>query len=396
MMQREPWYARDMDAVAYHRKLRGKVGVRARVRIRTKRDLAQVYTPGVAAVSRVIVENPELVFDLTNRGNTVAIVTNGTAVLGLGNVGPEAALPVMEGKALIMKELAGIDAIPLCIAAKTPDEVIAFCRALAPTVGGILLEDIRAPECFAIERDLQDIGVPVVHDDQHGTAIVVLAALENALEVAHKRLEDVAVVVNGCGAAGTAVSRMLRVAGCRKLTVCDSKGIISKERSNLESHKRPFAVDREGGLADALEGADVFIGVSAPNVLSASMVRTMAAEPVVFAMANPDPEISPQEAAKAGIAVYATGRSDLPNQVNNVLVFPGLFRGLLAAQIPTLAYPQKIRAADALASLVGRPTAEAILPSLFDVDVVPTIAAAVGEKTRPLPTRSARRGRGGS
>lgn len=330
-------------------------------------------------VSRAIAENPSLSFDVTNRGNTVAIVSNGTAVLGLGNIGPEAALPVMEGKAVILKDRAGVDGIPLCIASKSVEEVVAFCRAIAPSVGAIMIEDIRAPECFAIESSLQDLPIPVVHDDQHGTAIVVLAGLTNALKVVGKSLSEVRIVLNGCGAAGTAIGHLLRAAGCRHLTVCDSKGIISTKRPALELHKQPFAVERGGSLADALEGADVFVGVSVANVLTAAMVRRMSETPIVFAMANPDPELAPEQASKIDIAVYATGRSDLPNQVNNALVFPGLFLGMLRSRVSQLTVKVQRAVAASLAALQAKPTSTRILPDLFDRRVVSDVAEAVAD-----------------
>ena len=378
-------------AIALHAQHPGKLEVRPTVPLETRDDLALAYTPGVAAVCRAIAADPSLAYRYTIKANTVAIVTDGTAVLGLGSIGATAALPVMEGKAALFKEFAGIDAFPLCFAANGADFADQV-RNLTPVFGGINLEDIAAPRCFEIEEALLDCGIPVMHDDQHGTAIVVLAALLNACRVTGRRYEELSIVVVGAGAAGYACTRLLRCIGydesachpVRNLVVCDTRGIIHRGRPGLYANKYKFILadetnrhHRSGTIADALQGADVVIGVSGPGVITAEMIRSMNPDPIVFALANPVPEISPEEASASGAAVVATGRSDYPNQCNNVLAFPGVFRGALDARATRITDGMKIVAAHALADYVTEPTAERILPSVLDRDVTRVVAEAV-------------------
>ncbi|MDO8642434.1 MAG: NADP-dependent malic enzyme [Candidatus Woesearchaeota archaeon] len=383
------------EVLAAHKKAGGKLAVTPTVSLATKKDLSIAYTPGVAEICRLIAKNPSEAYEYTIKKNAVAVVTDGSAVLGLGNIGPEAALPVMEGKAILFKQFGGVDAYPICLNTQNPDEIVSIVKAIAPGFGGINLEDISAPRCFEIEEKLQDIGIPVLHDDQHGTAIVVLAGLLNACKVTKRKIEDVRVVINGAGAAGTAICNILTddTAGTngsvhvKDVIVCDTKGIIGHHRKDLPEYKKKIADrtntgKRAGTLQDALKGADVFIGVSAPNVLSETMIKGMNNHPIIFAMANPVPEIMPDKAHHAGAAVVATGRSDFPNQVNNALVFPGLFRGALDSRIPRFTPAMKIAAAYALAACVTSPTAEKIVPTLFEKNVALSIAAAVGELAR--------------
>ncbi len=380
------------ESVRLHRRLRGKLEVAAKVAIDDAHDLSLVYTPGVAEVCRVIAADPAQAYDLTIKSNAVAIVSDGSAVLGLGNIGAEAALPVMEGKAVLFKAYAGIDAFPLCVATQNAFEIINLVKNLAPVFAGVNLEDISAPRCFEIEQGLQDIGIPVFHDDQHGTAIVLLAALINACQLAEKKLTELKVVVNGAGAAGTAIAELLLCVGqdpnlcepVREILVCDSRGIISEQRPDIPENPTKLKLARitnrgrrSGQLADALEGADVFIGVSQGNVLSPEMIRTMAPRPIVFAMANPIPEIMPDAARKAGAFVVGTGRSDFPNQVNNVLAFPGVFRGAIDARAKRITSKMKIKAAYALAACVSKPTVDCVIPSPLDRSVAQRVAASV-------------------
>ncbi len=376
----------DEVSLQLHRSLKGKWEMRSRFPLNTRDDLSVAYTPGVAAVSSAIAAEKSLARELTMKGNSVAIVSNGTAVLGLGNLGPEAALPVMEGKAILFKEFAGIDGVPLVLNASSPAEIIRVVRAVAPTFGGINLEDIRAPECFEVEDALQDLGIPVFHDDQHGTAIVLYAALINALKITGKRLEDLRVVINGSGAAGTAIARMLAGPAAepavREVILCDSKGILSPRRPDLNPQKLDllaFSNPRHlhGDVFVALKNADVFIGVSKGDLLGADHIRSMAPGPIIFALANPVPEIMPDLARQAGAAVVGTGRSDFPNQVNNVLAFPGIFRGALDAGANQITPAMKRAAALALAATVPEPTADFILPGPLDRSVCPRVAAAV-------------------
>jgi malate dehydrogenase (oxaloacetate-decarboxylating) len=342
------------------------------------------YTPGVGRICSAIAANAELVYKYTIKGHTVAVVTDGSAVLGLGNLGPEAALPVMEGKAMLFKAFAGIDAFPVCLDTQDVDEIVATVKRLAPVFGGINLEDISAPRCFEVEARLrQELEIPVFHDDQHGTAIVSLAALINALKLVNKDLSQVKVVINGSGAAGVAIARLFRQAGVKHQCLCDSKGIVSSHRSGLTPEKQEFAVAASGTLTDALVGADIFVGVSAPGVLTPAMVQGMALDPIIFAMANPIPEIQP-ELIQDLAAVIATGRSDYPNQINNVLAFPGVFKGAIACRARTVTSGMCMEAAQAIAALINpeelRP--DYIVPSVFDSRVADTVAAAVQQAAR--------------
>lgn len=375
-----------------HEQLRGKIGTSAKLRVETKDDLSVVYTPGVARPCEVIAADPSKAWDLTIKRNTVGVVTDGSAVLGLGNIGPLASLPVMEGKALLFKQYAGIDAFPICLDTQDTEEIIETVRRIAPVFGGINLEDISAPRCFEIEARLQDIGIPVFHDDQHGTAIVLLAAILNAAKVLGKDPADFKVVINGAGAAGTAIAGLLRCIGqdpnvctpVRDVLICDSKGIIHRERDNLTPEKMALLThsnqeNKSGTLFDALKGADVFVGVSKGGILKAEHVKEMADGAIVLAMANPEPEIYPDEARVGGAAIVGTGRSDFPNQVNNVLAFPGIFRGALDVMAPRITPEMKIAAARALADAVREPRADKILPSPLDPTVAPLIAKAVAK-----------------
>ena len=373
-----------------HEQLRGKIALHSKMPVATRDDLSLAYTPGVARPCEVIAENPARVKDLTIKRNTVAVVSDGSAVLGLGNIGPLAAIPVMEGKALLFREFGNIDAWPICLDTQDVDEIVETVRRIAPVFGGINLEDISAPRCFAIERQLQDLGIPVFHDDQHGTAIVLLSALINSAKVLGKNLADLRVVINGAGAAGTAIARLLRCVGqspdvcipVRDVLVCDSKGIIHADRDNLADYKQELLQytnrgNTTGSLQDAIRDADVFIGVSKGNLLTAEDIRTMNDDSVILAMANPIPEIMPDEARRGGAAIVGTGRSDFPNQVNNVLAFPGIFRGALDAGATQITEEMKIAAARALADCVAEPTADEILPGPLDRTVAPRIAAAM-------------------
>jgi malate dehydrogenase (oxaloacetate-decarboxylating) len=364
--------------------LGGKIGIRNRIPVKTRDDLSMAYTPGVARVCMDIYDDPEDAYKLTIKGNTIAVVTDGTAVLGLGNIGPKAAMPVMEGKAMLFKEFANIDAWPICLDTTDTEEIIRTVKAIAPGFGGINLEDISAPRCFEIETRLrEELEIPVFHDDQHGTAVVSTAALINALKYVDKKAEDIKVVVSGAGAAGTACSKMILQLGVKNLIGCDSKGAINGKRNDLNSSKQWFVENtnpnnEEGNLKDVIVGADVFLGVSAPNVINREDVKTMGKDPIVFAMSNPDPEISPEEALPF-VAVMATGRSDYPNQINNVLCFPGIFRGALDCQASTINEEMKLATAHAIASIVKEShlSADYIIPSVFDTTVAPKIAKAV-------------------
>jgi malate dehydrogenase (oxaloacetate-decarboxylating) len=367
--------------------LGGKIEMRSKVPLRTRDELSMAYTPGVARVSLAIAAVPEDVRRLTIKRNSVAVVTDGSAVLGLGNIGPYAALPVMEGKAALFKRFADIDAWPICLDTQDTDEIVATVRAIAPGWGGINLEDISAPRCFEVERRLRELlDIPVFHDDQHGTAIVVLAALTNALRVVAKQMSSIKIVIAGAGAAGTAVLRLLLLSGAKDIVVFDDQGAVRLARPGLDDNLRWIAQNTnqagyDGSLAGALRGADVFIGLSVPNLLTGADIATMNPQGIVFALANPDPEVAP-EAAIEHAAVVATGRSDYPNQINNVLAFPGVFRGLLDAQSRTVTDHMLLAAAQALASVVS--TAELgpnyIIPSVFHADVASAVAAAVREE----------------
>ncbi len=370
-------------ALKLHRQYKGKLSIKSLIKIKTKDDLSLIYTPGVAEPSRVIAKSPQESFNLTLRGRTVAVISNGTAVLGLGDIGPEAALPVMEGKAQLLKDFAGVDAFPLVIKTRNPEEIVKFVKEVAPTFAGINLEDITAPVCFQVEEALQDIGIPVFHDDQHGTAIVVAAALSNAAKVVGKKMSDLKVVISGAGAAGIAITRLLLGLEClagecfvtskdyqvKDLILIDSKGIIHKKRHDLNIYKQALLgfinkENRTGGLAEALVGADAFIGVSRPKLVTPSMISTMTEKPIVFAMANPEPEILPDEAEKGGAFIVGSGRSDYPNQINNVLAFPGIFRAVIDGRLKRIDLKMKIKAAKALAGMI-KPTRKAVLPDPF-------------------------------
>ena len=376
-------------ALELHSKFPGKIAVQSLCECKDRDALSTAYTPGVAEPCRKIKANPDDVYTYTMKGRTVAVVTNGTAVLGLGNIGPEAGLPVMEGKCVLFKEFGGVDAFPICLNAKTKEEVIAAVKAIAPTFGGINLEDIRSPECFEIEAELErDLDIPVFHDDQHGTAIVVAAALLNAMRVTGKQMGQMKIVINGAGAAGIAIGKLLISMGFGNIVMCDINGIICEGDEGLNAGQEEIShiSNREhehGTLADALRGADAFVGVSRPNLVTAEMVSTMK-DGIVFAMANPTPEIMPDEAKRGGAAVVGTGRSDFPNQINNVMVFPGIFKGALAVRAREITEGMKIRAARALAALVTdeQLSADYILPSALDKSVADTVARAVAQEAR--------------
>jgi malate dehydrogenase (oxaloacetate-decarboxylating) len=367
----------------------GKIEVRSKLQIRTRDDLSMVYTPGVARVCRAIHEDPERAFNLTIKRNTVAVVSDGTAVLGLGDIGPRAAMPVMEGKAALFKQFANVDAFPICLDTKDTEEIIQSVKNLAPGFGGINLEDISAPRCFEIEERLKkELDIPVFHDDQHGTAVVVLAALINSLKITGKTFGDLRVVVNGVGASGVACAKIIMAAGATNVVGCDSKGIVHEGREDLNPAKRWFAENtnpegRTGDLADAVRGADLFLGLSAPDVLTVEDLKTMNEDPIIFAMANPDPEIRP-EVAMGHARIIATGRSDYPNQINNVLCFPGIFRGALDVRAREIDEGMKLAAANAMADVIPEEdlSEDYILPSVLDERVAPAVAEAVSEKAK--------------
>lgn len=377
-------------ALALHKKLGGKIRIEPAAPVKNRGDLSLIYTPGVAAVSLYVAKNPETAREYTMKGRMVAVISDGSAVLGLGNIGPYGALPVMEGKCALFKIFAGVDAVPIVLDLSTTveagtqaeiDAIVETVIRIAPAFGGINLEDIGAPKCFEIERRLiEKLDIPVMHDDQHGTAIVVLAGLLNALKVVGKKLTTSDVVISGAGAAGTAIAKLLKKAGALYVTVLDSKGIVSIDHPH--EHKRELAAfahprKRVGGLREALAGADVFIGVSGPNIATADDIRVMAKDAIVFAMANPTPEIMPDEAKRGGAAIVATGRSDFPNQVNNSLVFPGIFRGALDHHVRKITDEMKLATAHALAGLVKKPTAEKIIPDMFDKRVAKAVAKVI-------------------
>lgn len=370
-------------ALKFHQKTPGKIEVTPTVEVKNLEDLSLAYTPGVAEVSKIIAEDKNKVWDFTLKSHTVAVISDGSAVLGLGNIGPEAALPVMEGKALLFKILGGVDAFPICLATQEVSEIIQIVKSLVPVFGGINLEDICAPRCFEVEEALQDLGIPVMHDDQHGTAVVVLAGLINAAKVVGKNMADLKVVISGAGAAGTATAKLL-ASKVKDVLVLDSKGIIFDGREGLDKYKQQLAnltnkEKRSGDLKKALKGADVFIGVSKGNLLIAEDIKLMAEKAIVFAMANPVPEIMPDEAKKGGAWVVASGRSDFPNQINNVLAFPGIFKGALQSRAMRITEEMKLAAAEALAALVQYPTSEQIIPGPLDKQVAEVVAKAVSE-----------------
>lgn len=378
------------ESLKLHKQWKGKIEVVSRVEVKDKTDLSLAYTPGVAQPCLAIKEDVDLSYEYTRRWNLVAVITDGTAVLGLGDIGPEAGMPVMEGKCVLFKMFADVDAFPICIKSKDVDEIVNTIKLISGSFGGINLEDISAPRCFEIERRLKaECDIPIFHDDQHGTAVVTLAALINALKIVRKDLRDISVVVNGSGAAGIAVTRLLLSVGLRDVVLCDRTGAIYEGRDNLNPEKADIAMvtnpqRKKGSLEEVIAGADVFIGLSGPGLLTRDMVRSMAKDPVIFAMANPVPEIMPHEAREAGARVIGTGRSDFPNQINNVLAFPGILRGALDVRARDINDEMKIAAAHAIASLVGPDelNEEYILPAPFDARVGKAVAAAVARAAR--------------
>ncbi|MCH9040385.1 MAG: NADP-dependent malic enzyme [Chloroflexi bacterium] len=374
----------DQMAIDLHAKHRGKIAVQSKVPLETMDDLSTAYTPGVAAVCMEIARDRSKAYKFTNKGNMVAVVSDGSAVLGLGNIGPEGSMPVMEGKALLFKELAGIDAWPICISAHEPEEIVMIVRSLAPTFGAVNLEDIAAPKCFIIEESLQDLGIPVFHDDQHGTAVVVLAAMINAVKVVNKEFHNIKVVFSGAGAGGIACAKILQVMGVENIILVDTRGAIYKGRGDLTHVKEEIAMTTnpdqiQGDVHVAIQGADVFIGLSAANLLTAEDIRSMSKDAIVLAMANPMPEISPEEAKKGGATIFGTGRSDLPNQINNVLAFPGILRGALDVRADRITMRMKVAAGHAIAALVDEPTPEEIIPYPLNPAVVPAVSKAVAD-----------------
>lgn len=377
-------------ALKMHEEWNGKIEVTSRAELNTMADLAVAYTPGVAEPCLKIKDDVDLSYKYTRRSNLVAVVTDGTAVLGLGDIGPEAGMPVMEGKCVLFKRFGNVDAFPLCVRSKDVDEIVNTVALLAGSFGGVNLEDIAAPRCFEIEKRLKErCDIPIFHDDQHGTAVVVLSGLINALKLVNKKMTDIEVVVNGSGAAGIAITKLLMKTGLKNVVLCDTKGAIYEGRDNLNSIKAEMAQisnlqKKKGQLADVIKGADVFIGVSAPGVLTADMVASMADKPIVLAMANPVPEIMPEEAKKAGVAVMGTGRSDFPNQINNVLAFPGIFRGALDVRAKDINDEMKLAAAYAIASIISDEelNPENIIPNSFNEKVTPAVAAAVAKAAR--------------
>jgi len=376
------------EALEFHRKHRGKIEVKSKISIKDEKNLSLAYTPGVAEPCRKIFTQEEKIYDYTSKGNMVAVVTDGSAVLGLGNIGAKASLPVMEGKAILFKEFAGIDAFPVCLDTQDVDKIVETVKLISPVFGGINLEDISSPRCFEIERRLkQELDIPVFHDDQHGTAVITLAALINALRIAEKELSRIKIVINGAGAAGIAIAKFLLKAGAREITLCDSKGIVYEGRKNgmnfakEKISKRTNKEGKRGGLKEALERTDVFIGVSAPDVLTKKMIKRMNPSPIIFAMSNPVPEINPKLAIEAGALIVGTGRSDYPNQINNVLGFPGIFKGALRVRAREINEEMKMAASFALANLIKDEDLrrDYILPKPFDPQVAETVALAVEE-----------------
>ncbi|MDR2199627.1 MAG: NADP-dependent malic enzyme [Deltaproteobacteria bacterium] len=373
------------ESLKKHREWRGKFETVPKMKIESKEDLALAYTPGVAAPCLEIHANPDLSFDLTGRWNTVAVVTDGTAVLGLGDIGPEASMPVMEGKCVLFKTFGGVDAVPICIRSKEVDTIVETVALISGSFGGINLEDISAPRCFEIERRLKErCAIPIFHDDQHGTAVVTLAALINALKIVEKDMKDVKVVTSGAGAAGVAIIKLLIALGLEDVILCDRQGAIFQGRPGLNAEKEELAKITnkgvlKGNIAQAIKGADIFIGVSGPGLITKEMVESMAKKPIIFAMANPTPEIMPDEALAGGAAVVGTGRSDFPNQINNVLAFPGIFRGVFDVRASDINEQMKIAAAHAIASLISDSelTPESILPAAFDMRIKDAVSSAV-------------------
>lgn len=370
-------------ALQKHKELKGKISISTRDIVDSKDKLSTYYTPGVAAVSSYVAEHPEETRDYTWLNNNIAVISDGSAVLGLGNIGPYGALPVMEGKCMLFKQFANIDAVPIVLDVHTADEIVAAVKAIAPSFGGINLEDIAAPLCFEVEDRLaEELPIPVMHDDQHGTAVVALAGIINACKVTKRNLHDAKIVIVGAGAAGVAIAKLVYKYGKPTIIAVDSKGIISPTRSDLNDAKKRLLEftnkdSVEGTLADALKDADIFIGVSQPKLLTTDMVKSMHSDAIIFAMANPVPEIMPDEARAAGAAVVATGRSDFPNQVNNSLAFPGIFRGALDNRVRQITDDHKIAAAEALAALVENPSSDKIIPGPFDTGIVETVSQAI-------------------
>jgi malate dehydrogenase (oxaloacetate-decarboxylating) len=380
------------EALKMHKEKKGKLEIVGKIKVETRDDLAIAYTPGVAQPCIEIAKDKDKVYDYTIKGNTVAIVSNGTAVLGLGNIGAEAGIPVMEGKALLFKEFGGVDAFPICLDTEDPEEVIKTIKLMAPVFGGINLEDIKAPECFYIEKRLkEELNIPVFHDDQHGTAVVVLAGLYNALKVVKKKIQEVKIIINGAGSAGIAVCKLLLNAGAKNIIMCDKNGAIYKGGDMLNPAQQEIALDtnkemESGTLAEVIKGADVFIGVSAPGVLTAEDVKKMNEDAIIFAMANPTPEIMPEEARKGGARIIATGRSDFANQINNVLVFPGIFKGALAVRSKEINEDMKLAAARAIANLITEEelNEEFIIPNALDKRVADEVAKEVMRIAREI------------
>lgn len=372
------------ESIKLHKKYRGKIAICSKVEVNNREDLSLVYTPGVAGPCMEIAQDKNKVYDLTMKGNMVAIVTDGSAVLGLGNIGPEAALPVMEGKAVIFKKFAGLDAFPICLATQDTEEIIRTVKLLVPNFAAVNLEDISAPRCFEVEARLQDIGIPVMHDDQHGTAIVVLAGLINALKVANKKIENINVVIAGAGAAGFAILKLLKSAGVKNLIVCDSQGIIGNDRKDIldGSYKKEIIKitnkeNKIGLLPDALFQADVFVGVSGPDTFKKEWIKNMNDRPIIFAMANPNPEITVEEAKAGGAYIVATGRSDYPNQINNALAYPGIFRAVIDMRAKQITEKMKLAASYALADLVKNPEVNNIIPNILDRETHKSVEMAV-------------------
>lgn len=375
-------------ALELHKQWNGKLETTAKMSVSSSEDLALAYTPGVAEPCKVIAKEPEAAYQYTIKSNTVAVVSDGSAVLGLGNIGPLAAMPVMEGKAVLFKEFGNVNAFPICLDTQDTEEIIETVERIAPAFGGINLEDISAPRCFEIEERLKEkLDIPVFHDDQHGTAIVVLAGIINALKVTGKQKETCRIVVNGAGSAGVAITKLLLRYGFQNITMCDKSGILSKDSKDLNWMQKKMMdstnlENKKGTLADALNGADIFVGVSAPNIVTAEMVKTMNEKAIIFAMANPVPEIMPDVAKQAGAMVVGTGRSDFPNQVNNVLIFPGIFKGALEGRAAAITEEMKLAAANAIAGLVEETDENHILPAAFDPRVADAVSKAVKDHIR--------------
>lgn len=375
-----------MKALLFHKKLNGKLTINSKISLKTRDFLSLAYTPGVADVVRRIKQKTNSIYDLTIKKNTLAVVTDGSAVLGLGNVGPEAALPVMEGKCAIFKEFAGINAFPICLKTQKIEKIVQTVKYISPVFGGINLEDISAPRCFEIEKRLQkELDIPVMHDDQHATAIVVLAGLINSAKVVMKKLKECKVIIAGTGAAGSAIAKLLSYYGLENIILVDSKGIISTKRTDLDDYKKKLLLitnknNLSGDLKTAAKTGDILIGVSKRGIFTREIIKSLNQKSIVLALANPDPEISPEDAKNWGISVYACGRSDYPNQINNALIFPGFFKGLLAERITKVTYEMKVNAAQALASLIKIPTRNNFIPSIFDKRIVPAIVRSISYK----------------